>query len=222
MLAPGVASDGKLLSLKVNSQEVVGNEILQVESDNEILGILNTAQKRRCVKATASNSTSSRSHLLFTVNIKITLESGVERIGKLNICDLAGSERLDKSQAHIVGVSEKHKIDFLVDTDAHELNFDILYSSQGSLLQESKAINKSLSVLSHVIEKLQAGSAIVPFRESKLTFLLRNSLTGDSKTLAIVCCSPVEEHHHETLCTLRFAEKANKVELNKAVAKFSC
>ena len=77
-------------------------------------------------------------------------------------------------------------------------------------------------VLSHVIEKIQAGSTSVPFRDSKLTFLLRNSLIGNSKTLAIVCCSPIESHHHETLCSLRFAEKVNKVELNKTVAKFSC
>jgi kinesin family protein C1 len=73
-----------------------------------------------------------------------------------------------------------------------------------------------------VIEKLQAGNAVVPFRESKLTFLLRNSLGGNSKTLAIVCCSPNTTHFHETLCSLRFAEKVNKVELNKTVAKFSC
>jgi len=102
------------------------------------------------------------------------------------------------------------------------LTFFVSFFFQGSILQESKSINKSLSVLSHVIEKLQAGSPSVPFRESKLTFLLRNSLIGNSKTLAIVCCSPIESHHHETLCSLRFAEKVNKVELNKAVAKFSC
>ena len=90
-------------------------------------------------------------------------------------------------------------------------------------MKESKAINKSLSVLSHCIEKLQSGDANIPFRDSKLTFLLRNSLMGDSKTLAIVCCSPVETHHHETLCSLRFAEKANRVELNQSLPrKFSC
>eukprot|EP00977_Amphora_coffeiformis_P008132 scaffold1819_cov160-Amphora_coffeaeformis.AAC.2 len=191
LLATNFGSDGKLLNLKVNSQEVVGNEIVAVNKEQDILGILTSAQKRRCVKATASNAASSRSHLLFTLNITVELESGVKRVGKLNICDLAGSERLDKSGTNIVG---------------------------GSLLQESKSINKSLSVLSHVIEKLQAGSPSVPFRESKLTFLLRNSLIGNSKTLAIVCCSPIESHHHETLCSLRFAEKVNKVELNKAVA----
>ena len=108
LLASNFGSDGKLLNLKVNSQEVVGNEVVPVDKEQDILGILTAAQKRRCVKATASNSASSRSHLLFTLNITIELESGVERVGKLNICDLAGSERLDKSGTNIIGVSTYH------------------------------------------------------------------------------------------------------------------
>jgi kinesin family protein C1 len=92
---------------------------------------------------------------------------------------------------------------------------------QGALLKETKHINKSLSVLSNVIERLQSGNTNVPFRESKLTFLLQNSLGGNSKTLAIVCCNPLQAHFHESLCSLRFAAKVNKVDL-KAVANFSC
>jgi len=75
--------------------------------------------------------------------------------------------------------------------------------------------------LSNVIERLQAGDKNIPFRESKLTFLLQNSLGGNSKTLAVVCCNPLASHFHESLCSLRFAEKVNKVDL-KAVANFSC
>jgi len=71
-----------------------------------------------------------------------------------------------------------------------------------------------------VIERLQAGDANVPFRESKLTFLLKNSLCGNSKTLAIVCCNPLAAHFNESLCSLRFAEKVNRVDL-KAVANFT-
>jgi kinesin family protein C1 len=108
---------------------------------------------------------------------------------------LAGSERLGKSNANA--------------------------SVGGALLKETKHINSSLSALSNVIEKLQAGDSNVPFRESKLTFLLQNSLGGNSKTLAIFCCSPLQSHFHESLCSLRFAEKVNKVDL-KAVANFSC
>ena len=91
---------------------------------------------------------------------------------------------------------------------------------KGALLQETKHINTSLSVLSNVIEKLQAGDVNVPYRESKLTHLLQNSLSGNSKTLAIVCCNPMQSHFHESLCSLRFAAKVNKVDL-KAVANFT-
>lgn len=94
-----------------------------------------------------------------------------------------------------------------------------LFSLQGALLKETQAINKSLSALSNVIESLQAGDSHIKFRDSKLTFLLRNSLTGDSKTLAIICCSPLDTNYNETLSSLRFAEKANKVELKKLSTK---
>ena len=76
-------------------------------------------------------------------------------------------------------------------------------------------------MLSNVIEKLQSGNTNVPFRESKLTMLLQNSLGGNSKTLAIVCCNPLASHFHESLYSLRFADRVNRVDL-KAVANFSC
>ena len=139
------------------------------------------------MRATQSNSESSRSHMLFTIHFEVDGNDGMSRKGKLHICDLAGSERVDKS-----GVS-------------------------GSALTETKFINKSLSVLSNVIERLQNGDTNVPYRDSKLTFLLRNSLSGDSKTLAIVCCNPLTNHFNESLNSLRFAAKVNKVAL-KAVA----
>jgi hypothetical protein len=63
------------------------------------------AQDRRCVKATASNTESSRSHMIFTINFRATMKDGSTRNGKLNICDLAGSERLSKSGTHLIGVS---------------------------------------------------------------------------------------------------------------------
>jgi chromosome segregation ATPase len=104
LLVTGSGPNGKVVPLKVNSQEVVGNLELPVATEAEVSAILETAQKRRCVKATASNAESSRSHLLFTLNITVELEGGMKRIGKLNICDLAGSERLSKSGTHLVGV----------------------------------------------------------------------------------------------------------------------
>lgn len=180
----------KKLNISVNSNEALGNTVHVATSKEEVSDILAIAQKRRCVKATKSNEESSRSHLIFTMNFIVRSSSG-ERRSKLHICDLAGSERLSKSQA------------------------------VGSTLKETQHINKSLSTLSNVIEKLQQKSSHVPFRESKLTYLLRNSLGGDSKTLAIVCCNPLAEHFQETTCSLRFAQKLNKVEL-QAVGSISC
>ena len=194
LLAPKSGANGQEVNLKVTSQEVVGNTIVETSTEEEVKQILEMAQSRRCVKATASNSESSRSHMLFTVHFHVTTKDGVTQEGKLNVCDLAGSERLGKSGAHLVG---------------------------GALLEETKHINKSLSVLSNVIERLQAGEANVPFRESKLTFLLKDSLSGNSKTLAIVCCNPLSAHVNESVSSLRFAAKVNRVDL-KAVANVSC
>lgn len=179
---------GQLINLKLNSNEAVGNILVTANNKEEVSAILDMAQKRRCVKATKSNAQSSRSHLLFTVHFEVssTSREGANRKGCLHIVDLAGSERLDKSGSH------------------------------GALLTEAKHINTSLSALALVIEKLQAKDNHIPFRNSKLTYLLRNSLGGDSKTLAIVCCSPHHVHFNESLNSVRFASKASKVELKEA------
>mmetsp|Transcript_16885 Transcript_16885/g.40873 ORF Transcript_16885/g.40873 Transcript_16885/m.40873 type:complete len:1043 (-) Transcript_16885:42-3170(-) len=180
-------------NLKVVANKAVGSTHVSVSSEKDVFRILDKAQQRRCVKATGSNETSSRSHMLFTVVFSVKSKDGSIQTGKLNVCDLAGSERLGKSGANNVG---------------------------GSLLNETKHINLSLSTLSNVIEKLQSGDKNVPFRESKLTSLLQNSLDGNSKTLCIVCANPLQAHFHETLCSLRFASKISKVEL-KAQQNFT-
>jgi Kinesin motor domain len=91
--------------LKLTSNEVVGNILVETNTVSEVLQVLKLAQGRRCVKSTNSNSESSRSHMIFTIHFKVTMNDGVTiRNGKVNICDLAGSERLDKSGANIVGV----------------------------------------------------------------------------------------------------------------------
>ena len=93
-------------SLKIKANEAIGSTIIQVSSQEEVEKILKTAQSRRCVKATSSNAVSSRSHMLFTLYFKVHSKDGSSRVGKLNICDLAGSERLGKSHANEdVGVS---------------------------------------------------------------------------------------------------------------------
>ena len=221
-------SSEKNQDLKVTSSEVVGNIVVQTNTAEQVMKVLHLAQSRRCVRATASNAESSRSHMIFTISFNVTMKDGVERSGRLNICDLAGSERLSKSGANNTGVSLLTPACFgMVCLCFHALpeshcTFSIAFHHfvQGALLEESKNINKSLSVLSNVIERLQSGDTNVPFRESKLTFLLKDSLSGNSKTLAIVCCNPLTEHFNESLCSLRFAEKVNRVDL-KAVANFS-
>jgi hypothetical protein len=177
LLASPAGADGPGISLKVVGSEAVGSIRQPVRTEVEVSQILKTAEKRRCVKATNSNATSSRSHLVFSIEFSVISKDGsVHQAGKLNVCDLAGSERLSKSGA------------------------------TGSILEEAKHINLSLSTLSNVIEKLQAGDKNVPFRDSKLTSLLQNSLEGNSKTLCIVCCSPLQTHFH-----VSFSQISNSV-----------
>ena len=185
LLAKG--GDGKDLQLTDN--EVVGSTVVRVGSVGDVNKVLSIAQAKRATKATNMNDVSSRSHMIFKVMIDAEhkIDDTFNRHGVLHICDLAGSERLSKS------LSNENK----------------------ELLKETQSINGSLHALSNVIEKLQKNEEHIPFRDSKLTYMLQNSLGGDSKTLAIVCCSPLPTSFHESVCSLRFANKVNKVELQK-------
>ena len=114
LLAPNSGPQGREVPLKVTSKEVVGNVKVDTSTQEEVMKILHLAQKRRCVKATSSNSESSRSHMLFTIHYMSTSKDGIATEGKLNICDLAGSERLSKSGAHNVGVGACHFLNSFV------------------------------------------------------------------------------------------------------------
>jgi len=153
--------DGQLIELRVNSK-TTGNILASPDDQDQVAKILELAQRRRCMKATESNS-----HLLFTIHFEVNSDSeSSNRKGCLRIVDLAGSE--------------------------HE--------------------NPSLHVLENVIMNLQAKKKL-PKLKSRLTYLLRDSLGEDSKTLAIVCCSPHVDHYLETLKSMRFAYSVCRGEL---------
>ncbi|KAL7434942.1 hypothetical protein ACHAXH_006726, partial [Discostella pseudostelligera] len=149
--------------------------------------IMALATKRRATGSTDMNATSSRSHSVFTLNITaMHVERNQLVRGTLNLVDLAGSERLDRSNA------------------------------TGQRQKETVAINKSLSSLVDVFTAIGQKSSHIPFRNSKLTYLLQPALSGDGKTCMIVNLSPTEASVPETLCSLRFASKVNMCELGKA------
>lgn len=152
-----------------------------------IIKLSESAKRNRTVVATKMNQESSRSHLILTVKLagenKVTNES---IRATLNLIDLAGSERISKSEV------------------------------QGQQLKEAQNINKSLSYLGDVIAARMAKSGHVPFRNCKLTYLLQDALSGDSKCLMFVCANPCPENAGESLCSLNFASRVRNVELGKA------
>ncbi|XP_012860745.1 kinesin-like protein KIF17 [Echinops telfairi] len=148
--------------------------------------IMETGWKNRSVGYTLMNKDSSRSHSIFTISIEICTvdERGKDhlRAGKLNLVDLAGSERQSKTGA------------------------------TGERLKEATKINLSLSALGNVISALVDGrSRHIPYRDSKLTRLLQDSLGGNTKTLMVACLSPADNNYDETLSTLRYANRAKNI-----------
>jgi hypothetical protein len=156
-----------------------------VKSVAEIEKIMNAGNKHRKTGKTAMNDTSSRSHSIFTIYIETSrILNGEQKIkaGKLNLVDLAGSERQSKTNA------------------------------VGNRLLEAQKINLSLSALGNVISALVDGkSTHIPYRDSKLTRLLQDSLGGNTKTVMIAAISPAAYNYDETLSTLRYASRAKMI-----------
>ncbi|XP_001629592.2 kinesin-like protein KIF17 isoform X2 [Nematostella vectensis] len=160
--------------------------MIPVNCVSEIEHVMDLGSKNRSVGATLMNADSSRSHSIFSINLEI-LDDDSEgnehiRAGKLNLVDLAGSERQSKTGA------------------------------TGGRLKEATKINLSLSALGNVISALVDGKAKhIPYRDSKLTRLLQDSLGGNTKTLMVACLSPADNNYDETLSTLRYANRAKNI-----------
>ncbi|XP_064829222.1 kinesin-like protein KIF3A isoform X2 [Oncorhynchus masou masou] len=161
-----------------------------VNNADDMDRIMTMGHKNRSVGSTNMNEHSSRSHAIFTITIESS-EKGVDgdqhvRMGKLHLVDLAGSERQGKTGA------------------------------TGQRLKEATKINLSLSTLGNVISALVDGkSTHVPYRNSKLTRLLQDSLGGNSKTMMCANIGPADYNYDETISTLRYANRAKNIK-NKA------
>uniref|UniRef100_A0A665WH09 Kinesin family member 13Bb n=1 Tax=Echeneis naucrates TaxID=173247 RepID=A0A665WH09_ECHNA len=193
---------GSRQALRVREHKVLGPYVdglsrLAVASYKDIESLMSEGNKSRTVAATNMNEESSRSHAVFNIILTHTLmdlQSGTtgEKVSKLSLVDLAGSERAAKTGA------------------------------SGERLKEGSNINKSLSTLGLVISALAdqgAGknkSKFVPYRDSVLTWLLKDSLGGNSRTAMVATISPAADNYDETLSTLRYADRAKSI-VNHAV-----
>jgi len=186
------AEKGKKNTLEIKMAEgggtyVSGLQEQEVSSKEEVLALMAIGQTNRTVAATAMNSSSSRSHLAVCIKIAaLNKATDVTRHSKINLIDLAGSERVNRSEV------------------------------QGDRLKEAQAINKSLSCLGDVIYSLGSKSGHVPYRNSKLTHLLSDSLGGNSKVLMFVNISPTRLSFQETISSLLFATRVRSVALGTA------
>lgn len=179
-------------SLELREKEGVGVYVPNLhsvlcKSVDDMTHVMHTGNRNRTVGRTNMNEHSSRSHAIFMVKIEMAeTDSNAVKVGKLNLIDLAGSERQSKSGA------------------------------TADRLKEASKINRALSSLGNVISALAENSSHVPYRDSKLTRLLQDSLGGNSKTIMIANVGPSEYNYTETLTTLRYASRAKTIQ-NKPV-----
>uniref|UniRef100_A0A3B1J8M2 Kinesin family member 4 n=1 Tax=Astyanax mexicanus TaxID=7994 RepID=A0A3B1J8M2_ASTMX len=188
------SKDKPVLSIREDPKEgikIVGLTEKAVLTAQEMVGCLEVGNSARTVGSTAMNAASSRSHAIFTISLEQRRgsEKHCDILSKLHLVDLAGSERQKKTKA------------------------------EGDRLKEGISINRGLLSLGNVISALGDESkkgSFVPYRDSKLTRLLQDSLGGNSHTLMIACISPADSNIEETINTLRYADRARKIK-NKPV-----
>ncbi|XP_060708382.1 kinesin-like protein KIF1B isoform X1 [Hemiscyllium ocellatum] len=190
-------------NLRVREHPLLGPYVedlskLAVTSYTDIADLMDAGNKARTVAATNMNETSSRSHAVFTIVFtqkKHDAETDLctEKVSKISLVDLAGSERADSTGA------------------------------KGTRLKEGANINKSLTTLGKVISALaevskkKKKSDFIPYRDSVLTWLLRENLGGNSRTAMVAALSPADINYDETLSTLRYADRAKQIKCNAVI-----
>ncbi|XP_075695441.1 kinesin-like protein KIF1B isoform X17 [Rhinoderma darwinii] len=196
-------------NLRVREHPLLGPYVedlskLAVTSYTDIADLMDAGNKARTVAATNMNETSSRSHAVFTIvftqrRLDIETNLATEKVSKISLVDLAGSERADSTGA------------------------------KGTRLKEGANINKSLTTLGKVISALaevdncpskskkKKKSDFIPYRDSVLTWLLRENLGGNSRTAMVAALSPADINYDETLSTLRYADRAKQIKCNAII-----
>ncbi|CAI9551731.1 unnamed protein product [Staurois parvus] len=190
-------------NLRVREHPIMGPYVedlskLAVTSYDDIADLMDCGNKARTVAATNMNETSSRSHAVFTIVFTQKRHDEMtnldtEKVSKISLVDLAGSERADSSGA------------------------------KGTRLKEGANINKSLTTLGKVISALaemqckKKKSDFIPYRDSALTWLLKENLGGNSRTAMIAALSPADINYEETLSTLRYADRAKQIKCNAVI-----
>ncbi|XP_074046843.1 kinesin-like protein KIF1A isoform X7 [Macrotis lagotis] len=190
-------------NLRVREHPLLGPYVedlskLAVTSYNDIQDLMDSGNKARTVAATNMNETSSRSHAVFNIIFtqkRHDAETDIttEKVSKISLVDLAGSERADSTGA------------------------------KGTRLKEGANINKSLTTLGKVISALaemnkkKKKTDFIPYRDSVLTWLLRENLGGNSRTAMVAALSPADINYDETLSTLRYADRAKQIRCNAVI-----
>uniref|UniRef100_A0A8D0DHQ0 plus-end-directed kinesin ATPase n=1 Tax=Sander lucioperca TaxID=283035 RepID=A0A8D0DHQ0_SANLU len=190
-------------NLRVREHPLMGPYVedlskLAVTAYNDIQDLMDSGNKARTVAATNMNETSSRSHAVFNIiftqkRYDAETDNTSEKVSKISLVDLAGSERADSTGA------------------------------KGTRLKEGANINKSLTTLGKVISALAENKkkkkveSFIPYRDSVLTWLLRENLGGNSRTAMVAALSPADINYDETLSTLRYADRAKQIRCNAVI-----
>jgi len=169
-----------------NLMEIPGLNREKVECIQDVMNLLKRGNSNRATASTNLNEASSRSHMVLIVRVTSGIVNESQAVGNLFLVDLAGSERIRKS-----GV-------------------------EGKEMKEAQHINKSLSALGNVMEALDRKSSHIPYRNSKLTYLLQDAFSGKSKTMMILTVCPSSGSFDETSTSLQFATRARRINLGVA------